>query len=252
MHVVLLGHGSRDPRHADTIRSIATALNQRSHRATVGAAFLDLCPPTLAEAVTDLGAFVDQGGERTYADDDTIIVVPMLLTAAFHASVDVPAAVAAAQEARPGVRFLVADVLGPAPDLVAAMERRLREAGVDRDDPATGVLLVAAGSSDDGARAAVALVARDWLGDDGRGAHAFCAGAGPTVDEAVRSLVARGATRVAVAPYLLAAGVLPDRAFDAARSTGAELGVEVVVAAPLGDAPELLDLVPERARGAAS
>lgn len=246
MHVVLLGHGSRDPRHAETIRAIAATLSDRSLRATVGAAFLDFCSPTLAEAVVA----TPDGGAKTYADDDTVVVVPMLLTAAFHAEVDVPAAVAAARAARPGVRFLVADVLGPAPELVAAMGRRLREAGVDPADPSTGVLVVAAGSSDENARASVAALARDWQG--ARAAHAFAAGTGPTLDDAVRTLVDAGASRVAVAPYMLAAGVLPDRAFEQARRTGAALGVEVVVAEPIGDAPELLDLVPARARAAAS
>jgi sirohydrochlorin ferrochelatase len=58
----------------------------------------------------------------------------------------------------------------------------------------------------------------------------------------VRSLRAAGARRVAVAGYFLAPGLLYDRAVDAAREAGV-----FAVAEPLGDAPELVDLVLHRA-----
>ena len=47
--------------------------------------------------------------------------------------------------------------------------------------------------------------------------------------------------RVAVAPYLLAPGFLPDRIGADAAAAGADL-----VAAPLGDAPEVARVVLER------
>jgi sirohydrochlorin ferrochelatase len=68
----------------------------------------------------------------------------------------------------------------------------------------------------------------------------------------MRALVASGAAQVVVAPYLLADGAMADRAADAARTAGRELGVEVIVAAVIGAAPELVDLVLTRAGAAAS
>jgi len=241
MHVVLLAHGSRDPRHAATIERIAAALDERSLRATVGSAFLDLTAPTLAEAVTPL------------PDASEVIVVPMLLTRAFHAGVDVPAAMESATAARPDLTLRTAAVLGPSPLLTTAMDRRIREAGVDAAERGTAVLMIAAGSSDDDARAQVAHIASQWLTGPRRGTHAFAAGPGPDVATAVSTLAELGdVTRIVAAPYLLAPGALPDHAFAEARARGAAHGIEVVIADVIGDAPEVLELVPARARAAAS
>jgi sirohydrochlorin ferrochelatase len=50
-----------------------------------------------------------------------------------------------------------------------------------------------------------------------------------------------GPVRVGVASYFLAPGLLYDKAVVSARSAGA-----VAVAPPLGDAPELVDLIGDR------
>jgi sirohydrochlorin ferrochelatase len=58
----------------------------------------------------------------------------------------------------------------------------------------------------------------------------------------VTALRDRGAERIAVAAYFLAPGLLYDRAVTGARAAGAS-----VAAAPLGDAPEIAELVLRRA-----
>jgi len=73
----------------------------------------------------------------------------------------------------------------------------------------------------------------------------YASGAGRDTAEAVREVRARGAARVAVASYFLAPGLLYDRAVDAALAAGA-----LVAAAPLGDAPEIAELVLARANTA--
>src|SRR6202030_2247536 len=85
------------------------------------------------------------------------VVVPLLLTAAYHSKADIPAQLAAAAAARPGLDVVCAGTLGPHPLLLAALERRLREAGAAAGDAVararTGVVLAAAGSSDPAANA---------------------------------------------------------------------------------------------------
>lgn len=77
--VVLLAHGSPDPRSGDAVRR--TAKEMTAHlRTPVVAAFLDHEGPGLAAAVDGIA------GE--------VVVLPLLLSSAFHARVDVPAAVA--------------------------------------------------------------------------------------------------------------------------------------------------------------
>ena len=90
------------------------------------------------------------------------ILVPLLLTAAYHGRVDIPAAVAAARTAGLRMPVRMTDVLGPAaavtvPLLLAALRRRLADG---RPGPGTGtavagwtgVVLAAAGTRDAGAR----------------------------------------------------------------------------------------------------
>jgi sirohydrochlorin ferrochelatase len=71
---------------------------------------------------------------------------------------------------------------------------------------------------------------------------AYAAGARPTGQAAVARLRALGAHRVVGAAYFLAPGLLYDRVATSALAGGA-----LAVAAPLGDAPELADLVVARA-----
>src|SRR2546430_2178961 len=73
----------------------------------------------------------------------------------------------------------------------------------------------------------------------------YASGGGRDTAEAVREVRAQGGVRVAVASYFLAPGLLYDRAVDAALAAGA-----LVAAAPLGDAPEIAELVLARANTA--
>ncbi|MEV6525307.1 CbiX/SirB N-terminal domain-containing protein [Longispora sp. NPDC051575] len=102
-----------------------------------------------------------------------------------------------------------------------------------------GLVVIAAGTSDDAARADLALAAAglgERLGVPAR--IGFASGPGPRPDEAVAALYAAGALRVGVASCFLAQGRLYDRARDRALRAGA-----VAVAEPLGAAPELVAVV---------
>ncbi|MGH8869339.1 MAG: sirohydrochlorin chelatase, partial [Actinomycetes bacterium] len=139
--------------------------------------------------------------------------------------------------------------LGPHPLLLAAADRRMREAGVWPGDPRTAVVLAAAGSSASDATASVHGVARHWARTGWWGVRAaFASASGPTVAEVVEGLRRRGAPRVVVASYLLAPGRLPDRVRDQAYEAGAALVTE-----PLGAADEVARLVLARyAEGSAA
>ena len=113
------------------------------------AAFVDVQPPTVVDVVAELG-----GSGRA------AVVVPLLLSGGYHVHVDIAGAVAGSADA------VAARPLGPDPRLVEVLRDRLGAAGADRRDPATAVVLAAAGSSDprsvaDGAGTAD-LLQRDW------------------------------------------------------------------------------------------
>lgn len=230
--LLLVAHGSRDPRSARTVRRLADRVAVR-WPGPVGASFLDFDTPSVAESLR----------RHRHASP---IVVPLLLTSAYHRRVDLPAVLHDT-----GVTADVADVLGPAapeeapdPRLLGALSRRLSE--LDLRPRFDGIVLIAAGTSDASARSTVDRVAEQLSTVH----HAPCmvgyaSASGPTPREAVAGLRRAGATHVVAASYFLAAG----RLYDAAAAS-ALTGGSVGVAAPLGAATELVELILDRARTA--
>lgn len=232
---MLLAHGSRDARHAATIAAIADATRAARPDLLIRVGYLDHNAPTAADALASLAA----GGAGS------AVAVPLLLGHAFHGRLDVPAALAAGS-ARTGLAVTNATVLGPDPELLPAVIRRVLAAG-GRPEPGTGLVLACAGTTDATARAALARLAMRWrrsLGADVRVADA--AGAHAGVAAAVASLRNAGALRVDVAAWFLAPGVLLDRVRADAFAAGAD-----TVAAPLAASPEVVTTVLRRYDSAA-
>jgi sirohydrochlorin ferrochelatase len=239
--LIAVAHGSRDPRAAATVSELLEVVRERARGLDVRAAFLDHCAPSLPRALGSLG-------DRAWPP---AVVVPLLLTAAYHSKTDIPARLAEAAAARPGPAVACSGTLGPHPLLTAALERRLGEAGVAVGDPAaraaTGVVLAAAGSSDPAANATIAALAARWQRERGWRAvlPAYASAAGPRPAEAVAALRSAGMSPVVVATYLLAPGYFADKVRDAALGAGA-----ATVSGVLGAAPEVADTVIERYRDA--
>src|SRR5256714_6116710 len=239
--LVLVAHGSRDPRAARSTWALARAVGAARPGTRVETAFLDFEVPGLVAA---LRREADRGQRAA-------TVVPLLLTAAYHGRVDVPGEIEKASAL--GLSIGLAPVLGPvagarsdavALDLVVrALRRRLDE--VDTG-PVDGLVLAAAGRPAHSALVTVGPVARALA--EAAGVPVVAGDASRDrrdTAEAVRAVRARGAVRVAVASYFLAPGLLYDRAVDAALAAGA-----LMAAAPLGDAPEIAELVLARANTA--
>ncbi|MDN3355159.1 sirohydrochlorin chelatase [Actinomadura sp. DC4] len=226
--LVAVAHGSRDPRAAATVEDLLDLVRRRSGLRVV-TSYLDHAAPTPAQA---FGALT--GEEITSA-----VVLPLLLTAAYHSKTDIPGALADARRAHPRLRLRYGATLGPHPLMTAALERRLAEAGVT-PDPDTAVVLAAAGSSDPAANATISAMARRWRGWR-RVVPAYASAARPTPAEAVRALRAAGAPRVAVASYFLAPGYFADKVREESLAAGA-----VAVSPALGAAPELAEIITER------
>lgn len=167
-----------------------------------------------------------------------VVALPLLLTRAFHAKADIPAVL---RDAPSRLRIRQAEVLGPSPLLLSALERRLYEAGLTpADKSSTGVVLASAGSTDPEAIAVIADIAREWWHTGWCAVRpAFASASLPRTEDAVRELRELGCSTVAVAPYVLAPGFLPDRiARGAARAD--------VLAEVLGPSPEVARVLLER------
>jgi sirohydrochlorin ferrochelatase len=221
---VLVAHGSADPRAAVATRALAAA---------VGAipSYLDHAGPRPGNVLGD----VERAGHRS------AVLVPLLLTAAYHGRVDIPGVLAAARADGLTLDVAVTEALGPVRgavpvELLNGLRRLLPAGRLD------GVVLAAAGTRDAAARATIDLAAARLGAMLGVPCVAgYASAAHPTPGEAVAALRARGARRVALSAYFLAPGRLYDAAVRSAGAAGA-----IVAAPPLSAAPDLVRLVNRR------
>ncbi|MFZ4486984.1 MAG: sirohydrochlorin chelatase [Candidatus Nanopelagicales bacterium] len=233
--LILIAHGSPDPRAAWCTRELAARVQNLWPIGPVVAAFIEHDEPRLDDAV---GRLVDDG-------EDDIIVVPLLLSRAFHGRVDVPKAVAAVRASSTAV-IRCAEVIGADKALLPALERSL--------PGAAPVVLAVAGTADAAAQRDLDGLAAAWSRQRGTAvvvAHA--SQATPDVATAIKDLEraqdAQGAhsakgTQAAVASFVLFEGILPDRIRAAA-------GPRHVTPA-LFTSPEIADLIIDRALAARS
>ncbi|MDQ4051937.1 MAG: sirohydrochlorin chelatase [Actinomycetota bacterium] len=224
--LIALAHGSRDPRSKKTITALVDEVKNQRPDLRVERAFLELAKPDFQTVVDRL----------VKAGFDEIVVVPLLLTEAYHAKIDVPEAIAEATARHEGLRIRATGVLGLEPCFLEVLDVRMREVlKVSRIRELDALVLAAAGTSDPLANQAVARLARLW------GTHhklpvtaAYASSAPPATGEAVRAFRAEGRRHIAVASLFLAPGFLPDRAAELALEAGA-----VAVSEPLGAHPEV-------------
>jgi sirohydrochlorin cobaltochelatase len=200
-----LAHGSRHRGTSADIDTLLAAVAALRPGLITRAAYLDLTEPDLPTAVADL-------------DRPAAVVVPLLFTAAFHVQVDVPAAV---RKSRKGTDLLVAQHLGLGDDVLAALAARAARAGIEKDRE---ILVLAVGSSDEAANAAVQGLADRWAARRAGPVRAAFATSSPRASD----LLAEPGFCGAVVPLFVASGLLLDATAKRARP------LNIPVAAPLG------------------
>jgi sirohydrochlorin ferrochelatase len=204
--LLLVAHGTRSPAGQAQVHALAARIGRRGP--DVRLSYVDVQTPRLDTVVSTV--------------DGPAVAVPLLLTAGYHVRVDIAAAIA-------GTSVVATPPLHD-DRLVAALADRVAAAG-----PADAVVLAAAGSSDDGARADIAAVA---------GALPFPCHVGyaspsltPRVPDVVAELRSAGAERIVVAAYLLVDGLFHRSLYRA----GAD-----AVTPPLATHPAVTDVVLHR------
>lgn len=262
--LLVVGHGTRSAAGVAEFGRLIDRVRGRGRGvvAEVAGGFIELSDPPLADAMSQLARTV--GTARGAADSsDTpsrpaggaagsaweVVAVPLVLTAAAHGKGDIPAALARERRRHPGLAYHYGRPLGPHPALLAVLEARIDAALAGAPRGGTHVLLVGRGSTDPDANSEVAKVAR--LLWEGRGydavEYSFISLAEPSVPAALERTRRLGARRIVVAPYFLFPGVLPDRIVTQSQEyAAARPGLDVRVAAVLGNCDELADLVLER------
>lgn len=206
--LLLLAHGSTDPAATASVLAVRDRVTTSRPEIACAAGFLEKAVPSARDALATLPR--------------PVVVVPLLLAAAFHARVDIDALVT------DGV--IAADVLGDDAGLVPIAADRL-------GDLPGSVVLATAGTSDPAANATTIRFAERLAVELRRPVVAgFASAAGPTVVQAVSS----SPQPVVVLRWLLSPGTFADRVAADARTAGA--GCTDVI----GDHPALAALLLDR------
>ena len=198
--LVLVGHGSRDPRSAGALAGLANRVRIERPGVSVHLSFLELSIPSVDRVLTGL--------------DGPAVVVPLLLGAAYHARVDLPARLAAAAAVNPHVPRQAARTLGSDTQLDDVLTSSARKTGGD------GYLLFGPGSSHGVANEEVNLRAARLSRRLGVPVRAGFVTTEPSVAEAVAGLRADGSRQPVALPWFLAPGRLLDRGLDQLSAAG--------------------------------
>ena len=153
-------------------------------------AYLDLAEPDLSTAAAKLAA----------AGHSAAVVVPLLFTEAYHATIDVPDTVRDVAASLP-LQLVLADILGTGDDVADLLRQSMAAAGIADH---SSVLLFAVGSSNPGANQAVVdLAAR--LAEVRHGPVRACFG---TCRPGVADVLDGLPEPIAAVPLFLAEGLL--------------------------------------------
>jgi sirohydrochlorin cobaltochelatase len=237
--LLVVGHGSRDPRGAREFHELVALVRERDPALAVEGGFIELSRPPISECVSRL---VDNGTRR-------IAAVPLMLLAAGHAKDDIPATLMREKTSHPGIDFGYGRALGIRPELLELMDERISAAVPEEEREETAILVVGRGSSDPDANSDLAKISRLFY--EGRSyltvETAYVSMTPPNVSEGLERLKKLGARRIAVFSYFLFTGVLEERIRGQSEEfAAANPGVAVSYTGYFGPHEKVVDLLMER------
>ena len=203
--ILLVGHGSRNKNGNDEIERFSHQWQANNPQWRIETCFIEFADVLL-----------DHGLHKAAQGSSRVIVVPLILNAAGHVKMEIPAHIEKARQHFPNVEFIYARHLGATESILQILKRRLRQAMLEMDMPdpkTTGVIVLGRGSSDRVANGELAKMAR-WLYEETE--HelvdiAFTGITHPRLELAIQRQVKLGMTQVAVLPYYLFTGTLIER-----------------------------------------
>lgn len=203
--ILLVGHGSRKAAGNVEIEEFAARWRGRRPGARIEVCFIEH-----AEILLDAGL------DRAAAGSRRVLALPLILNAAGHVKMELPAAIEAARRRHPAVEFACTRHLGMGPEVFAVLQAELKRLmrTLDMPDPrTTGVILLGRGSSDPGANGELAHMAR-WIFEASE--HelvdlAFTGVTWPRLETVVQRHARLGMTQLCIVPVYLFSGVLMDR-----------------------------------------
>lgn len=237
--LLILGHGSRDPRGAREFHELLDLVRRRNPSVSIEGGFIELASPPISECVDRLA----ESGARNVA------AVPLMLLAAGHAKDDIPATLVREKMSHPGMSFSYGRALGIRPELLELMDERVAAVVSNEEKGNTAVLIVGRGSSDPDANSDLSKITRLFY--EGRPypivEGAYVSMTPPNVADGLERCRRLGAKRTVVFSYFLFTGVLEDRIRQQCNAfAAAHPGIEVRYAGYFGPDDKIADLVIER------
>lgn len=252
--ILYVGHGSRDPQGNEEVRQFVSSIVDQLNVPIVELCFLEFEAPGLLQGME---ACIHKGATR-------IAVIPMMLFAAGHAKIHIPAAIDEAKTKYPHVEFVYGKPIGVNEQVLHILEERLYNAGFRLKDAAnhstaadkdeewanTALLIIGRGSSDPDANGDLFKMSRLFWErlKIGFVETAFIGVTSPSIEEGVERCLKLGARRIILLPYFLFTGVLIKRLEDLVADYKAEHPhIEFVLAHYFGFHPMLKKVLKERA-----
>jgi sirohydrochlorin cobaltochelatase len=237
--LLIVGHGSRDPRGAQEFHDLVGLVRRRNPSLTVEGGFIELSRPPISECVDRLA----ESGARSVA------AVPLMLLAAGHAKDDIPATLVREKMDHPKMSFGYGRALGIRPELLELMEERISAVVSEEEKQETAILVVGRGSSDPDANSDLSKIARLFY--EGRPypvvEGAYVSMTPPDVTEGLDRCLRLGAKRIVIFSYFLFTGILEERIRQQGEAfAGSNHGIEVRYAGYFGPDERVADLVVER------
>ncbi|RAK19550.1 sirohydrochlorin cobaltochelatase [Anoxybacillus vitaminiphilus] len=244
--ILFVGHGSKDAEGNEEVRQFIAQLEKKIESSfIVETCYLEFASPTVSEGINQC---VAKGASH-------IVVIPMMLLAAGHAKLHIPAEIDHAKKRFPHVQFTYGRPVGIHEETFSILKERLIEIGEDIDQPSehTAVLLLGRGGSDPDANSDLYKITRlFWEKSRYRLVEpAFMGVTAPLVSEGVERCVKLGAKKVIILPYFLFTGVLIKRLEKMVEQfRGQYKGVDFQLAKYFGFHPKLEAIFIERVQEA--
>lgn len=203
--LLLVGHGSRSRDANKEPLHFAAQWRERHPDWRIEVCFIE-----------HADVLLNEGLDRAAKGARHVLVIPFILNAAGHVKMELPAALAAARERHPEVKFAVTRHLGMGREIFAVLQGQLEQLtkALNAPDPqTTGIVLLGRGSSDAGANGELAKMAR-WIfeaNDHELVDLAFTGVTWPRLETAVQRQVKLGMTQICIVPVYLFTGVLIER-----------------------------------------
>jgi sirohydrochlorin cobaltochelatase len=205
--VLFVGHGSRDPEGNEEVKQFIQdiAAHAKMNNFMVETCFLEFVEPTIAQGIDRC---VGRGATR-------VAVIPIILFAAGHAKIHIPAAIDEAKLKYPLLQLTYGRPIGVHDHILDILLSRVQETGISavEENQDTAILVVGRGSSDPDANSELFKISRlfweklkvKWV------ETAFIGVTAPLLDEGVERCLKLGARKVLIVPYFLFTGVLINR-----------------------------------------